>query len=462
MYKEVIAIFDIGKTNKKFLLFDKKLKIVHEAEQKFDEILDDDGFACDDIEKIENWMKECVSDVILQKKYTIKALNFATYGASLVYLNHNGKRFTPVYNYLKPMPEDVLKGFYETYGGIEEFSRKTASPALGMLNSGLQALWFKRNKTDLFNKIRVVLHFPQYLSYCFTGKIASEYTSIGCHTALWDFDNRCYHTWITKEGINLPDPIANSQIYDIDFHGQTIKTGIGIHDSSSSLVPYFEGTKEQFILISTGTWCIFMNPFNTEPLTTDQLKKDSLCYLSVQQRQVKSSRLFLGHIHDVNVEKISKHFGKEAGYYKKVKADAGMLSSLRKDKDKRIYFQHSVPKDYIDLSVNPGIFQSFEEAYHHLIHDLASLGMESLSLIIPADDKTQIVYISGGFARNEIFVKLMAAWLPGKKVYTSEIDNATALGAAMIVWENSFGKVAPAIDMGLKECKIEETISKSI
>jgi len=56
----------------------------------------------------------------------------------------------------------------------------------------------------------------------------------------------------------------------------------------------------------------------------------------------------------------------------------------------------------------------------------------------------------------------MAAWLPGKKVYTSEIDNATALGAAMIIWENSFGKVAPAIDMGLKECKIEETISKSI
>jgi sugar (pentulose or hexulose) kinase len=58
MNKEVIAIFDIGKTNKKFLLFDKKLKIVHEAEEKFEEIKDDDGFACDDIEKIENWMKD--------------------------------------------------------------------------------------------------------------------------------------------------------------------------------------------------------------------------------------------------------------------------------------------------------------------------------------------------------------------------------------------------------------------
>jgi sugar (pentulose or hexulose) kinase len=355
------------------------------------------------------------------------------------------------------MPEDVLKGFYETYGGIEEFCRKTASPALGMLNSGLQALWFKRKKSDQFNKIRVILHFPQYLSYCFTGKIASEYTSIGCHTALWDFDNRCYHTWITKEGINLPDPVANSQVYDVYFQGQTIKTGIGVHDSSSSLVPYFKGTKEQFILISTGTWCIFMNPFNTESLTTDQLKRDSLCYLSVQHQQVKSSRLFLGHIHDVNVERISKHFGVNTSYYKTVKPDTRELSWLIGNIEKRIYFQNSFREDFIDHTVNLGIFRSFEEAYHQLIHDLVSLGMESLNLIIPEDDKTEIVYISGGFARNEIFVKLLASCLPGKKVYTSEIDNATALGAAMVVWESAFGKEVPSIDLGLKECRREET-----
>ena len=360
------------------------------------------------------------------------------------------------------MPEDVLMGFYETYGGVEEFSRKTASPALGMLNSGLQVLWLKRKKPDLFDRISVVMHFPQYLSYCFTSKIASEYTSIGCHTALWDFDNRCYHPWLKKEGIDLPLPVANSQVYDVYFHEQTIKTGIGVHDSSSSLVPYFKGTKEQFILISTGTWCVFMNPFNTESLSTDQLKRDSLCYLSVQQQQVKSSRLFLGHIHDVNVERISKHFGVNTYYYKTVKPDTRELSWLIGNIEKRIYFQHSFREDYIDHSVNLGIFRSFEDAYHQLIHDLVSLGMESLSLIIPADDKTEIVYISGGFARNEIFVKLLAAWLPGKKVYTSEIDNATALGAAMVVWESAFGKEVPAIDLGLKECKREEADCKSI
>ena len=39
----VTAIFDIGKTNKKFFLFDDDLKEVHQEYQQFDLIEDDDG-----------------------------------------------------------------------------------------------------------------------------------------------------------------------------------------------------------------------------------------------------------------------------------------------------------------------------------------------------------------------------------------------------------------------------------
>ena len=215
------------------------------------------------------------------------------------------------------MPEGVLEGFYESFGGVEEFSRQTASPALGMLNSGLQALWLKRKKPDVYARVRTILHFPQYLSYLFTGKKVSEYTSIGCHTAMWDFDNHVYHPWLQREGISLPQPVSNSVVSDVIIEKQLVKTGVGIHDSSASLVPYFKATKEQFMLLSTGTWCILMNPFNREPLTTEQLRKDSLCYMSIQQQQVKSSRLFMGHIHDVNVERLNSRFGTNAGFSKK-------------------------------------------------------------------------------------------------------------------------------------------------
>jgi sugar (pentulose or hexulose) kinase len=448
----VIAVFDIGKTNKKFLLFDADLKLIHQDEQKFSEIMDEEGFSCDEIGKIETWMKDCVSNVIQQGSYIIAAVNFTTYGASLMYIDAMGRALTPVYNYLKPMPAGVLEGFYESYGGLEEFSRKTASPSLGMLNSGLQALWLKRKKPEVYKNVDSVLHFPQYLAFRFTGSKVSEFTSIGCHTAMWDFDNNCYHPWMLKEEIPVPQPVSNSATTEVEIGKKKVKIGIGIHDSSASLVPYIKGTKEEFILISTGTWCIFMNPFNTEPLTMEQLRKDCLCYMSVNQQQVKSSRLFLGHIHDVNVERLNAHFGVDANLYKKVKPEPEIVARLLAKPAERVFFKNAIPADYIDTTVDLGRFSTFEEAYHQLVHDVVSLAMESLDLIIPANDKTKVVYISGGFARSELFVRFLATRLPDKKVYTSEVDNATALGAAMVVWESAFGGKMPQMDLSLKAC----------
>lgn len=294
------------------------------------------------------------------------------------------------------------------------------------------------------------MHFPQYLSYLITGKITSEYTSIGCHTAMWDFDNHRYHKWLEDEGIQLPAPVANDNTEGVEYEGHSFNTGVGIHDSSSSLVPYFMGTKDQFILISTGTWCIFMNPFNTEPLTAEQLANDSLCYMSIQQKQVKSSRLFMGHIHDVNVERLSNHFGVAGDQYKSVRADSGSLNRMKNSPAGRLFFKNGIPDNYIDTSVDLTRFLTFGDAYKQFMVDLVDVGMESLDMIIPRNDHTNVVYISGGFAKNELFTKLMALHLPDKKVYTSEIENATALGAAMVVWEKAFGGKVPDIDLGLK------------
>ena len=165
MKETVIAIFDIGKTNKKIILFNYDLEVVSETEQIFIEIKDDDGFECDDIELIERWIKESIIRLVHSDKYDIKAVNFATYGATIVYLDANGKRLTPVYNYLKPMDEKIPESLYKRHGGRDEFCRRTASPALGMLNSGLQPLWLKAVKPEIFSKVKYILHFPQYLSY---------------------------------------------------------------------------------------------------------------------------------------------------------------------------------------------------------------------------------------------------------------------------------------------------------
>ncbi len=436
MKKEFVLIFDIGKTNKKILLYDRELNILHEEETVFEEIADDDGFPGDDIERLEEWILDACNRYMKDDRKVLRGINFATYGASLVYLDEKGKRITPVYNYLKPIPGGVTDALYAAYGGEGEFCRNTASPALGMLNSGFQALWLKKMKPEIFQQIRCILHFPQYLSYLLTGKASSEHTSIGCHTGLWDFDHMCYHPWTKHLGDTLPDPEAVETTYPSTLFDSPVPVGIGIHDSSSSLVPYFMNSQDEFILVSTGTWCISMNPFNADPLTADEQKKDCLSYMSIRQRPVKSSRLFLGRIHDVNVERLNGLFGVDDSAYKTVSCNKAMIRALdQKSQGKRVFFREGVPENLVDLSVQKGLFSSFEEAYHQLVIDLASLTKESIDLVIAREDHSKNIYISGGFSKNPIFLALIASHFPGKQVYTSEIANATSLGAALVLWK---------------------------
>jgi sugar (pentulose or hexulose) kinase len=448
MKETVTAIFDIGKTNKKLLLFNSDFKVVSEDERRFAEIKDDDGFECDDIDSIESWIRESVIRLVNSDRYDLKAVNFTTYGATVAYLDSDGRRLTPVYNYLKPMEERISENLYKKYGGRDEFCRRTASPALGMLNSGLQPLWLKAEKPEVFKKIRHILHFPQYLSYTLTGKICSEHTSIGCHTALWDFDNMNYHPWVKAYGLELPEPVPVDTVNEIEIEGKKIMVGIGIHDSSASLAPYFSGGKGKFLLLSTGTWCINMNPFNSEILTAEQLDKDCLCYISINRQPVKSSRFWLGHLHETAARQISSHFGKSEDHFKKVKLDKELLSGNKLHfGDRKIFFKPYSYLRELNETIDMYEFSSFEMAYHQLMHELIDFTVESIRLILPESDETSDIFITGGFSGNPVFVHLIRIAFPDKKIWTSEIGNASALGAALVI-----SGPAPKINLGLTEC----------
>ena len=167
----------------------------------------------------------------------------------------------------------------------------------------------KLYKTGVFKKIRYSLHLPQYLSYVFTGEMYTEYTSIGCHTDLWDFKKKEYHHWVKAEGIDrFFPPIVETQKKVIkNFGGRKIAFGIGIHDSSSALLTYLLKGKESFILLSTGTWCINFNPFSGDSLFDEkQINAGATAYMKIDGSPVKSSRLFLGEEHRLKVEKLIK------------------------------------------------------------------------------------------------------------------------------------------------------------
>lgn len=435
----VIAIFDIGKTNKKVLLFNQQLQLVYQQEDKFKTTVDEDGFECDDIALIVGWIKEKLAEFIGGTAYEVKAVNFSTYGATLMHLDAQGNRLTPLYNYLKPVSPTHAESLFANYGGRAEFCRKTASPNNGMLlNSAVQFPWLKKERAEVFAQIARTLHFPQYLTYALTGRLCAESTSIGCHTFLWDFDRMDYHQWLKDYGVKLPQPLNNDTVFATEWSGKTIQVGTGIHDSSASLVPYLKGSDEAFILVSTGTWCITMNPFNTEPLTEEQLKNDCLCFLTPERKQVKSSRLFMGHFHEVWAEKIAAYFQLPTNSYVNLSWNDKSVAKVQAKFTRSIFFPSG--KDSFELGlkqVDLSMFTSYEEAYQQLMLELSVLAVEAIERVIPLDDSTKNIYVSGGMAQSTLLMHLLQQHFKNKKIITSKIDNASALGAALVIAEKA-------------------------
>src|SRR3982751_297852 len=129
-----IAIFENWKNNKKIFPVDKKYKNLVEKSIQFEEIKDEDGDPCEDLQALTEWVKTSISELMNLEAFNVLAINFSTYGASFVHLDKEGKSIAPLYNYLKPFPEELKEKFYRKYGDEMDFALHTASPVLGNLN----------------------------------------------------------------------------------------------------------------------------------------------------------------------------------------------------------------------------------------------------------------------------------------------------------------------------------------
>jgi sugar (pentulose or hexulose) kinase len=451
----VIAIFDIGKTNKKFFLLDEKYNIVLERSVQFVEITDEDGDACDDVYLLTKWVIETLAEVLQTKEFDIKAVNFSAYGASFVYIDE-GKVAAPLYNYLKSYPDKLKNELYDKYGGAEKISCETASPILGSLNSGLQLYRIMQEKPVLYKQMKYALHLPQYISYLITHYVCSDITSIGCHTQLWDFSKNTYHNWVTTEGIDkkLAPLFPSDKTMPVQFKDKILKAGTGLHDSSAALIPYLTVFAEPFILISTGTWCISLNPFNNTPLTTEELKKDCLCYLDYKGNPVKASRLFAGNEHEQQVKRIAQHFDVPDDFYKKIKYDGTIVASL-----KGLFRFDQKPGVGISQSNFTGRiladFRNYEEAYHCLILDIVQQQSASTQLVIHHSIVNRI-FVDGGFSNNSVYMHLLALAFPHMEVYAASVAQATAVGAALAIHKEWNSLPVPVDMIKLKHYKISD------
>jgi len=338
-----------------------------------------------------------------------------------------------LYNYLKPLDHVDFNDFYNRFGGVDEFSRRTASPAYGMLNSGLQIYWLKNYKPAYWDKVEAILHYPQYLSYLFSQKIRADFTSVGAHTATWDFDTMDYHNWLSEENIDLPKPTNGKEAIMAKVNGEQIAIGSGLHDSSSSIIPLLKKNDgNEFVLLSTGTWIIAMNPFSKEKLTQQQLANNCLCFMTPEKQQVKSSMQFLGRIHEVYLEALCKYYNVDIDTHLNLKLNKELCSKIYSNQT-RIFLAEGIDTDFEAKDDLIQGFKNYESAYYQLVFEISQKVNHAIDLILDKNNSLKDIYISGGFNRNKIFVQFLKLMRPELVIKIPKVTNESALGAALLM-----------------------------
>lgn len=426
----VVAVFDVGKTNKKLFLFDEQYRVVFERSARFIETVDEDGDTCENLDSLRLSVFDSLREVFANPKFEIKAINFASYGASLVYIDENGKPLTALQNYLKSYPQNLKKEFYQKYGGEELFAAQTASPVLDSLNSGMQFYRLKKEKPAIFKQVKYALHLPQYLSFLISGKAYTDKTNIGCHTNFWNFEKEEYHHWLTEEEMlgKMAPMVSSSHVSPASFPGSNYHVGVGLHDSSAALIPYLKSFKEPFVLLSTGTWSISLNPFNQYPLTAEELNQDVLCYMQYEGKPVKASRLFAGFTYEQQTKRIAVHFGCDAVVFRNLDFVPALVTSLPNQNKNKTENWRVLQFESRDLKE----FDNEITAYYQLMADLVLQQYHSTKLVLD-DTPVKRIFVDGGFSRNAVFMNLLAIIFPDLEVYAAHMPQATAIGTAMVI-----------------------------
>ena len=454
----MIIVLDIGKTNKKVLLFSKDLEIIEIRKKLFPEIESEYGFRVEQTEAVEKWFFAQLKE--LSGKYNIKAISITTHSTNVVCLDENDNLSIPTIAYTNEAGTEIDNLFFERFGSFEKLQEETATAAIGSMINTARIMHFAREKLpEDFARTKKILFYPQYFGYKLTGKAAIEPTSLGSHTFLYNFYKHTYSRIANELGLTdfLPRKMNNPW----DVIGTISKevaqeTGIpenclvttGIHDSNSSLLPYLINNNEKdFVLNSTGTWCVIMRPDKQVNFTGEDLGRTVYYNIDAYNNPVKTI-IFMGGVEFESYNKIFDNLYPghtmpdfDFDTYSKIleNSDFIFLPSVIKGvgiypkstpkvlKDGETYTYEEIVND---SKLQKKLFHNLKESYAALNASL--LAQTIVALKFTGFTETEDLFIEGGFVNNSAYTQLLADALKNTEVYTTNLQEATAIGAAIL------------------------------
>jgi sugar (pentulose or hexulose) kinase len=262
--KTLIGILDVGKTHAKFVAAEADSGRIVVQHQRAFRSSEGSVIRSLDVVGIEQWLRETLS--AFPDRAAIEALVPVAHGAAAVLLDSSERVcFAP--DYEDPAFERVA----EAYRAQRDPFSETFSPFLPLgLNLARQLYFFESRHPAAFKRIQCCLLYPQYWAWRLSGEKASEVTSLGCHTDLWQPRHAKPSRLAERRGWSgLLSPLRAASDTLGRVSTEFVRaTGVdpgcrvqcGIHDSNASYLSHRIGRPEAqpFAVVSSGTWIIVL------------------------------------------------------------------------------------------------------------------------------------------------------------------------------------------------------------
>ncbi|MBI3674037.1 MAG: L-fuculose kinase [Rhizobiales bacterium] len=443
-----IAVVDVGATNTKIVLFSAEGSPVAERKRASRHV---EGPPYRHIDP--QPMVELVAEALpeLDKLVPIDVIVPCAHGAALACLAADGSLALPVVDYTDEPPAGIVADYRKIMPPFAE----TYCPLLPMaLTHGLQLYWQEQAFPEAFAGIATVIPWIQYVGFRLCGRAVTEITSMSCQTHLVDVAHGGPSSLVKRRGwTKLFPPLARawdtigslkSEFRGVSFRGEA-RVLAGIHDSSANYLRYLAAGRDHFTLLSTGTWVI---SFDTDtPVDALREDYDTSTNTNIFGKTVATSRFFGG-----------KEFEILAG------EAAAAEPTLAAAADLAVRGVLALPSFTGSPGPMPGTGNRGRILGELPAGDTPRVSLASLYCALMVAEQLDLlgsrheVIADGPFARNPVFLALLAQLRPGQKVLASDLRDGTTAGAACLaLMQNdrlphiglSLNQVAPASIPGL-------------
>ncbi|MCF1707907.1 FGGY-family carbohydrate kinase [Tabrizicola sp. J26] len=297
-----IAVIDVGKTNAKLALVEAESLTELAVVTRPNTVIPGPPWPHFDLDGHWAFFQRHLAE--FHSLHGVDAVSVTTHGASAVLLDADGELAAPMLDYEFTGPDTLANG----YDAIRPPFEETGSPRLPMgLNLGAQVHWQFETQPDLADRVAHLLTYPQYWGWRLTGELASDMTSLGCHTDLWNPWLREFSPLVARLGLagkiaparKSSDILGRPRADVVKATGLSPDTPIlcGIHDSNASLYPHVLGRRAPFAVVSTGTWVVAM-AVGSERLALDPAR-DTLVNVNAFGDPVPSARFMGGREYEL-------------------------------------------------------------------------------------------------------------------------------------------------------------------